>query len=225
MNLSLRSWRRSSCVLLFRRRGSRCCFLRCCSRSLRRSRCIHASGSVLVQCAQPWRRVVGSRRKLAGQQRLERDHAPIERARIVLILPDDGAVQSDSRKHASRPGIRQYLRTHFPVCSTLGMSSDGTGRNRCIRTQLELACKQVTHTVLVHDDHDVVHCLSANLQAEATTFHIEERWSTPALISFAAGHAFSIGAADDKSALQERWNHGKALCGAQYLFRNTLVRS
>src|SRR2546430_766205 len=49
-----------------------------------------------------------------------------------------------------------------------------------ICTQLEFAGEQISHAILIHDQHNQVHRLSADLQSNAAALHGEECGSAPA---------------------------------------------
>src|SRR5581483_6643362 len=97
------------------------------------------------------------------------------------------------------PRIAQHLRLELPVGIGSGMTAYGPGSDAGIRSQFELAVQEVMHAVLVHDQHDQVHGLAADLEAEAATLDGEKCRRTPALRSAAACHPLAITRTHDET--------------------------
>src|SRR5262245_57407287 len=104
------------------------------------------------------------------------------------------------------------------------MTPDRPGRHRRIRTQRKLARQQMLHAVVVHDQHDEIHGLSANLESKAPAFDRKESRRTPSLRCAAACDSASVLRAEYKSALQHRWHHGDALCFSENFLRDSRIR-
>src|ERR1700722_13455745 len=104
------------------------------------------------------------------------------------------------------------------------MTPPRTRRHGRVRAQGKLARQQVLHAILIHDQHDQVDGLPANLESEAAPADGEERGRAPALRSAATGDAAAVFCAYDKSALQHRRHYGDALRLAENLGRNSSIR-
>src|SRR3954468_21991723 len=103
------------------------------------------------------------------------------------------------------------------------MTSYRTGGDAAVGAELELAAQQVFHAIVVHDQHDQVHCLGANLQTEAATFDGKECRGAPTGGSAATGYTASVTGSDDESALDHGRHHSHVLGRSQNFFRNALV--
>src|SRR5437899_12919445 len=101
------------------------------------------------------------------------------------------------------------------------MPADWPGGYAGVRTQFELAGEQVLHAILVHDQHDQINSLAADLQSEASAFHSKECRSAPAFRGAATGHAAPITRADNKSTLQHGRHHRHTFRRAQDFLWNT----
>ena len=165
------------------------------------------------------------RLNLAGQRCPKGHHPAVELARGVLVLLDDGARQTDAREYAASARIRQNLRSHLPVRIRRRMATDGPRGHGCVRPQLELARQKFFGAVLVHDQHDQIDSLPADLEADASPAGEQKRGCAPTFLSPATGHAAAIVGRHDESALQQRGNDRDAFCRTQHFFRNARVRS
>ena len=87
------------------------------------------------------------------------------------------------------------------------MPADRPGGYAGVGAQFELAGEQVLHAILVHDQHDQINSLAADLQSEASTFDSEECRSAPPFRRTATGHAAAIARTHNKSTLQHGWHH------------------
>src|SRR2546427_5185669 len=67
------------------------------------------------------------------------------------------------------------------------MPADRPGGYAGVGAQFELAGEQVLHAILVHDQHDQINRLAADLQSEASTFDSEECRSAPPFRRTATG--------------------------------------
>src|SRR5438034_8578005 len=94
-----------------------------------------------------------------------------------------------------------------------------------IRTQLEFAGEQISHAILIHDQHNQVHRLSADLQSNAAALHGEKGRRAPSLGRTAAGHTATITGAYNKSSLEHGRNYSRALGRPEHFFRHALLRS
>src|SRR5439155_26788609 len=104
------------------------------------------------------------------------------------------------------------------------MPADRPGGYAGVGAQFELAGEQVLHAILVHDQHDQINRLAADLQSEASTFDSEECRSAPPFRRTATGHAAAIARTHNKSTLQHGWHHRHTFRPAQYFLWNTLIR-
>ena len=91
------------------------------------------------------------------------------------------------------------------------MTTHRAGGDSCVSPEFELAAHQVLHAFVVHDQHDEVNRLSADLQAKATALNREERRIAPSLGSAATGDAASVLSAKYESGFQHRGHDGHAL--------------
>src|ERR1700722_11307420 len=121
------------------------------------------------------------------QQGFERDHAVVEFASAVFVLLHDGAVQADAGEHAAGTRVGQYLRAHLPIRAAFGVASNGTGRYRGVGAEFKFAGEQVLHAVVVHDEHDQINRLAADLKPDTASGDGEKCRSAPSLGSAAAG--------------------------------------
>ena len=93
-----------------------------------------------------------------------------------------------------------------------------------IGTQLEFAGEQVSHAILIHDQHNQVDGLPADLQPDTSALHGEERGSAPSFGRTATGHTAAVAGAYNESSFEHRGNYSYALGGSKHLFRDALVR-
>jgi hypothetical protein len=169
------------------------------------------AGDLRPLCQAGQKRHCALRRAHRLEGRRERLHVSVELERALAIDLDERPVQLQSRKHATRPGIAQHLCAHLPVGIRCGMAAHRPRRHTCVSTQFELAAQQAGHALVIHDQHDEVDCLAADLQPEAAAFNGEERGIAPTLAGAAAGNAAPIASAEHESAFQHGRNHGDAL--------------
>ena len=78
---------------------------------------------------------------------------------------------------------------------------------------------------MVHDQHDEVDGLPADLQPKAASLNREECRIAPALDSAATGNSAAILRAENETRLKHGWHHGHALGRPHNLVRNTGIRS
>ena len=105
------------------------------------------------------------------------------------------------------------------------MTTNRARSHSSIGAQLELAAEQVLHSFLVHDQHDQINRLAADLQSEASALHGKKCGITPAFDGTATGDATAILGAEHETSLEHRWHHGHALGRPHNLVGNTGVRS
>src|SRR6266568_4086519 len=91
------------------------------------------------------------------------------------------------------------------------MTAHWAGSHAGIGAEFKLAAEQVLHASLVHDQHDQINRLRANLQAKAAAYNGEESRIAPSLGSSATSHSAAIPSAEDEASLQHRRNHSHAL--------------
>src|SRR5438128_5924433 len=103
------------------------------------------------------------------------------------------------------------------------MPADRPGGYAGVGAQFELAGEQVLHSFLVHDQHDQINRLAADLQAEASALHGKKCGITPAFDGTATGDATAILGAEHETSLEHRWHHRHALGRPHNLVGNTGV--
>src|SRR5215475_13992945 len=104
------------------------------------------------------------------------------------------------------------------------MAAHRPGCYRGIGAKLELAGEQILQAILVHNQHNQIDSLTADLEAKATAAGENERRGTPSRGSPATGHAPAVAGSHDESSLQERWHDGDALRGRYNLLGNPCIR-
>src|SRR5438046_9669396 len=97
------------------------------------------------------------------------------------------------------------------------MPADRPGVYAGVGTQFELAGEQVLNAILVHDQHDQINSLAADLQPEASTFDSEECRSAPPLRCAATCYATAIARTHNKSTLLHGQPHRHAFRRSQDL--------
>src|ERR1700761_8036228 len=100
------------------------------------------------------------------------------------------------------------------------MTAHWTCRYRAFTRQFELAGKQMLQAAVVHDQHDEVDALNANLQSPASATDGNKCGRAPAFRGAAGSDAASVLAADNESTFNQVRYYDNALCCAQYFFRN-----
>src|SRR6202022_666790 len=111
--------------------------------------------------------------------------------------------QLQSSEQSTSPGVAEHLRLQFPVGIGGGMAAHRPGGHTGIGSQFELAAEQVLHAIVVHDEHDQIHRLGADLQTETAALDAKECRGTPTLRSAATGHAASVTGAHNEPALEQ----------------------
>src|SRR5205814_2886980 len=109
-----------------------------------------------------------------------------------------GSIQFKPGKGPAGAGIAEDLRPHLPVGVGCRVTTHRASGYAGIGAEFELAAKQVLHASLIHDQHDQINCLSADLQAKATAFNGEESWVAPSFGGTATGHSAAIASAEDE---------------------------
>src|SRR5581483_9313558 len=87
------------------------------------------------------------------------------------------------------------------------------------------AGKQMLQSLVVHDKHDQVHSLYADLQTPATASHRHECWRAPAAGSAACRYASPMFTTENEAAFDQVGNYDHAFGAVQHLFRNPVIRS
>src|SRR6185312_2452812 len=106
----------------------------------------------LAYCSQEtFRRLRGS--YFAVQQVGERHHLAIQKAGGVFVLSNRGTVEINASKDAAGPRVAENFGFHLPVSTGGGIASNWTSRGRCASTNFEFAGKQISHTLVIHDQH------------------------------------------------------------------------
>src|SRR5581483_5361229 len=124
----------------------------------------------LRQTVQKWIRAVGS---VNGprQRSFEWNHSSIKFARAVFVLTDARPRQAYPGKYAAGPRIGQDLCPHLPISIRGRMPANRTGSYGGIRAQLKFARKQVSHALVVHDEHHKIDRLPSHLEPETASLH------------------------------------------------------
>jgi len=132
------------------------------------------------------------RGSLATENRFEGNHFAVQDGGLVFVLGNRGTTKVDTSENPARPGIGQHFGSHLPVCTGRRITTDRPSRGRGVRSQLELARKQVLHPLVIGDDQDQVNCLSAELQTPAAASNRDRGGSAPAPVRSASRHAFAM---------------------------------
>src|SRR5207253_7492041 len=127
----------------------------------------------------------------------------------VLVLLNRGTAKLQSGKSAPRAGIAKYLGPQLPVSVCCGVAAYRPCRYTGIGAQLEFAGEQVSHAILIHDQHNQVHCLSADLQPNTAALHGKECRRAPAFGRAAAGHSAAIAGAYNEASLEHGRNYSQ----------------
>src|SRR5208282_3903551 len=122
-------------------------------------------------------------------------------ARTIFVLLDHRAVQADSREQATGARIGQHLGSHLPISVALGVTAYRPCRHRGVRAKSEFAREEMLHALLIHDQHDQVHGLAADLKTDAAASDDKKCWSAPSLCRTAARQSPAIFRANNKAAL------------------------
>src|ERR1700732_13881 len=80
-------------------------------------------------------------------------------------------------------------------------------------------------TLVVHDQHNQIHAFDSDLQSPTSAANGDERRCAPACIRTAGGDTTSMLAPKDEATFDQVWHYQDALCIAQRLLRDALVRS
>src|SRR5262249_11408702 len=146
-------------------------------------------------------------------------------ASIAAVLLEPTSLQRDAGKQSAGSRIRKYLGVHGDVCVSRCGASNWAGRRRGIRSELHPVGHKGLDSLLIHEEHDDVDCLSADLQPKRSTTQSVERRSAPALAGAASDHTLTVFRSKTKTSLHHRGNHANALCMSQDFLRYALVGS
>src|SRR4029077_802107 len=69
------------------------------------------------------------------------------------------------------------------------------------------------------------HAFDSDLQSPTSAANGDERWRTPACTCTAGGDTTSMLATKDEATFDQVWHYQDALCIAQHLLRDALIRS
>src|ERR1700691_973315 len=159
------------------------------------------------------------------KRRLEGHHAAVKVASAALVLLDDGAGKFETGEESAGTRVGQDLGAHFPIGIGGSVAADGAGGDAGICSKFELAGEQVVHAAFVHDEHDDVGRLGADLQAETATADGEEGGRAPSLGSAATGDTSAVAGTEDESSVEQRGDDGDALGRSEHFLRNALIGS
>src|SRR5437879_4755861 len=103
------------------------------------------------------------------------------------------------------------------------MTADRAGGGRDVGAELGLVMQHRGHAFLVHDHHDQVYFLGADLEAHTASFDPEKYGSAPSRSIAAGGHPFTVRTAHDEAAFFQRRHNRDAIGLADDLFRDPLI--
>ena len=134
---------------------------------------------------------------------------------------DHRAVQGEPGKQAMRARVRQHLSFHLPIRASAGVTTHRS-RGYAARAPSSFRAQQILHSLVIHDQHDQVDRLSADLRAPAAAGNNEERRCAPAC-PVRQVHAAAMLRAKHEAAFHHGRNHGNALRTLQDLVGNSFV--
>src|SRR5581483_7075884 len=102
--------------------------------------------------------------------------------------------------------------------------SDWTGCRRHVCTQLEVTGQQVRHALVVHDEHQQIGALTADLRSPAYAAELKWGRCTPrSAVHPAGGNPVPVFSADTERALDQFGYDGDALGAFENRVRNAVV--
>src|SRR6202041_4094510 len=126
----------------------------------------------------------------------------------VVIRANRGTRKRDSGEQTASARVGEHFRAQAYVGIRRGISANGTGRDRGIPSELDLAGENGVGAAVVPDENDEVRGLAAGLKSEAGAFEghhgrrapgSAETWAPP------AGHpTAAVAGADEKRGLEDR---------------------
>ncbi len=132
---------------------------------------------------------------------LEGQVVAVEGAGIFRVLVDHRTIQIDSGEQALAARVSEQLRLEGQVGGRCCIATNRACGGGCIAANLELAAQQILHTAVVDGDQHQVRRLAADLEAEATSSHLDEGRSAPsAAFRLAGDNALTIAAADHEGS-------------------------
>src|SRR5207244_9851612 len=111
-------------------------------------------------------------------------------------------LEFEAGKYAAGSRVAEHLGAHLPVSIGGGMAPNRASSDGRVSSQFEFAVQQVLHTLMVHDEHDQVNRLAADLQPEAAALNGKERRVAPSFGGAATGHAASILRAEHEAGFE-----------------------
>src|ERR1700739_3186711 len=103
------------------------------------------------------------------------------------------------------------------------MTANRAGCYRSLPGQFELAGEKLLQTFIVHDQHDQVHALQADLESSTAAADGDECGCAPAFRGAAGGHATAVLATKDESAFDHIRYHHDALGTVQHFLGDAFV--
>src|SRR5205823_8500928 len=124
----------------------------------------------------------------------------------------------------TRPRVAENLGTQLPVSVSGCVAPNRAAGYAGVSAELEFAVEQVLHATLIHDQHDQINRLAANLEPEAAALNREERRIAPSFGGTATGDPSAIARAEDEPSFQHGRNHRDTLGRSHHFVRNAGIR-
>src|SRR5216684_3446094 len=147
---------------------------------------------------------------LAQQHVLERNIFAVNGGGGIGVLLDDRAFQCQAGKSSFGTRIGEHLGIKFPVRPSGRVSSHRSGGGRSFSAHLELAGKELLHSLVIHDQHDQVNAFNADLKSPATATHGNKCGGAPAIRRATGGYSAAVLAAEYESDLYQMGDNGNA---------------
>src|SRR5580698_5021267 len=148
----------------------------------------------------------------------------IEQPSLVLILSNRRAIQIDPGEKTAGARIGQNFRSHLDVSVRGSIPPNWPSSSGSISSKLELAGKQVLHTLIVGHDHDQIDGLATELQTPASPCDGDGSGSAPAQLGSTRGDPLAVISAEAHGDLHHGRDYGDALCIVHNLIRDGFVR-
>ena len=159
---------------------------------------------------------------VAFEDVLEGDLAAVPLFGGIVVLLEFGTVQRGSDEGAFGGGVGED--SGFVSGVGGGGAANGTGGGGNVGAELDVSFKQVGHALIIHDEHDEVGALTADLRSPAHAGNGERCGSAPHVVGvLAGGDAGSVLAADDEGSFDELGDHGDALGAFEDVVGHALI--
>ena len=106
-----------------------------------------------------------------------------------------------------------------------GVAADWARSHGSVRAQLKFAGEQVAHTAFIHNQHDEVNRLAADLESDAAAGDGEKCGRAPSRGGAATGDSPAVAGTNDESAFEQRGHYCDALGRSKNLFGDTFISS